>query len=100
MHFPQSVLQFPTGATDFRVSNDGAPAAVLLVVLRAAVSVQVESRVPVLKVKLGFPIESAVYGLAFTLNLPVVSTVAVALVTEGADFLSATDGGGEVAVGV
>lgn len=53
-----------------------------------------------LQVELRFPIQCPVYSLALTLNLPIVSTIAISLVAKSAYLLSAADRRGEVRMGV
>lgn len=89
VHFPNCILKFSSGSTDLCVAYYRASSAVLLVVFRPSVGVEVKPTVSVFQVELGLPLHIAIDVIALALDLPVITAVAVPLVAKGTYLLAA-----------
>jgi hypothetical protein len=93
-----SILYLPTDAGDLRVTDDGASPAVLLSVLGALVSEEIQASVTVLEIELGLPMNISIHIIAIAFDFPVVTAVPIALVPKGRHLLSASDRALEIRV--
>jgi len=100
VHLEHGCLCLSNVAAHFTLSNNGAPGAVLVVVLGRAISVCILASVSVLEVELGASFEYVALFLRLgemrwnhiALKLPVITEVAIAAITKATDFLSLAQG--------